>query len=69
MRIFNDLLFHHGFVTREELARQLAPEDAQTQGHPEVPAGATHPHRHPREQVRARQARLVRTLTAMSPFR
>ncbi len=68
MRIFNDLLFHHGFVTNEELARQLAPGDAFS---PPPPAtrGATHPHKHPRAQVRARQARLVRVLTALSPFR
>jgi len=66
MSIFNDLLFQHGFVANEALARQLATppdEDKQTA------AGATHPHRHPREQVRARQARLVRALTALSPFR
>lgn len=64
MRIFNDLLFHHGFVTNAELARKLAEDDA-----PPAPVVATHPHRHAREQVRARQARLVRTLTALSPFR
>jgi len=64
MRIFNDLLFHHGFVTNAELARKLAPDGA-----PTTPAAAAHPHRHSREQVRARQARLVRALTALSPFR
>jgi len=64
MRIFNDLLFHHGFVTDAELARKLAPADPTPQ-----PPPATHPHRHPREQVRERQARLVRTLTSLSPFR
>lgn len=68
MRIFNDLLFHHGFVTNEELAHKLAP------GHPfesdvQKPKGATHPHKHPRDQVRARQARMARVLTALSPFR
>ncbi len=67
MRIFNDLLFHHGFVTNEELARKLAPGDAFAP--PAQAAGATHPHKHPRAQVRARQARLVRVLTALSPFR
>lgn len=67
MRIFNDLLFHHGFVTNEALARQLAPGDGAA--HEPPPHGATHPHRHPRAQVRARQARLVRALTALSPFR
>lgn len=67
MRIFNDLLFHHGFVTNEELARKLAPGDAFSP--PSEARGATHPHKHPRAQVRARQARLVRVLTALSPFR
>ncbi|HEY0334946.1 MAG TPA: hypothetical protein VGC74_14770 [Stenotrophomonas sp.] len=68
MRIFNDLMFHHGFVTNEELARKLAP------GQPLSPPdgdkkGATHPHRHLRAEVRARQARMLRALTALSPFR
>ncbi|MDG2525094.1 hypothetical protein P6166_06965 [Stenotrophomonas sp. HITSZ_GD] len=67
MRIFNDLLFHHGFVTNEALARQLAPGDGGVPTAP--PQGATHPHPHPRAQVRARQARRVRVLTALSPFR
>lgn len=68
MSIFNDLLFHHGFVTNEALARQLAPEHELGKG-PAQPGGATHPHRHLRAQVRARQARMVRMLTALSPFR
>lgn len=68
MRIFNDLLFHHGFVTNEELARKLAPGQP-FEAEPEKKQGATHPHRHPREQVRARQARMARGLTALSPFR
>jgi len=69
MRIFNDLLFHHGFVTNEELARQLAPGHPFEKAQPSPPTGASHPHLHPREQVRARQARLVRSVTALSPFR
>lgn len=69
MRIFNDLLFHHGFVTNEELARKLEPGHPFDEAQPSAVSGASHPHLHPREQVRARQARLVRTLTALSPFR
>ena len=68
MRIFNDLLFHHGHVADAELARQLASTDRPPEGSA-AGGGASHPHRHPRAEVRARQARLVRTLTALSPFR
>ncbi|HEY9255800.1 MAG TPA: hypothetical protein VIP30_14830 [Stenotrophomonas sp.] len=68
MRIFNDLMFHHGFVTNEELARKLAPGHP-LEAEPEKKTGATHPHLHPRDQVRARQARMARVLTALSPFR
>jgi len=66
MRIFSDLLFHHGHIANADLARQLAPPAPQVQT---PSAGATHPHLHLRAKVRERQARRIRLLTALSPFR
>ncbi|HYG08030.1 MAG TPA: hypothetical protein VD865_16685 [Stenotrophomonas sp.] len=68
MSIFNDLLFAHGYIANEDLARRLADSPAPPTGEPPR-TGATHPHPHPRAQVRARQARMVRIVTALSPFR
>ncbi|MDX6082279.1 hypothetical protein JH314_02235 [Xanthomonas campestris] len=74
MRIFTDLLFQHGHIADVTLAQQLAEPDtaldaaAQTTQPALVAPDAARQQR--AEQRMARRARrLVRAMTALSPFR
>ncbi|MCC8539036.1 hypothetical protein ACDH70_15325 [Xanthomonas axonopodis pv. poinsettiicola] len=79
MRIFTDLLFQHGHIADVALARQLAePEAVADPAVPQAPEAAAAPdaghidaaQRARREQLVARRTRrLLRAITALSPFR
>ncbi|HBK45659.1 MAG TPA: hypothetical protein DDZ67_04345 [Xanthomonadaceae bacterium] len=68
MSIFSELLFHHGHITNVDLARSLA-------NRAEGPAATVRDDGHAAVQERrerrgeARRKRLVRAMTALSPFR
>ncbi|MEC3888029.1 hypothetical protein [Xanthomonas campestris] len=74
MRIFTDLLFQHGHIADVTLAQQLAQPDTAldaaaqtTQPAPVAPDAARQQRAEHRMAWRAR--RLVRAMTALSPFR
>lgn len=73
MKIHRDLLFHHGHVANVELAQSLAEPTPPHEGAAEDAAQATERNpatgADPAAKRRELHARLIRGMTALSPFR